>query len=55
MIVYGERAEPILNAPDHPGEVFLAVAEYGAGRVAVWTHDAYVQAFLYDDKPQVGS
>ncbi len=53
MIVYGECAEPILVAPDYPGEVFLAVAEYGAGRVAVWTHDAYAKAFLHDDKPQV--
>ena len=40
MVVYGEQAEPILTT-HVPHEVFIAAAEYGKGRLVVFSGENY--------------
>ena len=40
LVVYGENASPILSNANQ--EVILAAAQYGEGRIVVFSHDGYV-------------
>lgn len=40
MVVYGRQAEPIFTATT-ARDLLIAAAEFGSGRVVVFTHDGY--------------
>ncbi|XP_013390849.1 TRPM8 channel-associated factor 2-like [Lingula anatina] len=48
LAVVGERAEPVLTSK-HSEEVAMAAAEYGTGRVVVFSHDSYVLKYQINE------
>lgn len=48
ITVFGDHAQPILSG-DHPGDVLLAGAMLGKGRIAIISHDKYMKYIKSND------